>query len=74
MGSDGERPCRQPGREEGAGQSLRVLAVGARRGAALVENLTHASKPSLCPGASSCWSSCALGQLQPQNACGHESR
>lgn len=39
----------------------------------LVENLTHTSKPSLRSRASSHWSSYTLGQLQSQNACGHES-
>lgn len=50
-----------------------VLVVGARHGAALVENVTQASEPSMRPVADSHWSSGALGQLQEQNTHRHES-
>lgn len=72
--SDEESLCRQPdGRNDQDNVPL-VLAIGARRGAVLMENLTHTSKPSLHPSAHSHCPSYALRQLQSQNARRHESR
>lgn len=62
----------QEGREDQDNVPLE-LAVGARQGAVLVENVTQASEPSLCPSAGSHWFPSTLGQLQEQNTWGHES-
>jgi len=64
-------PVQKPQRRKKQDKVLLVLSAGTRVGAA--ENLTHPSKPSLCPIANNPQSSNALGQLQPQNAHGQES-
>lgn len=58
----------KPHRRKKQDKVLMMLSAGTRVGT--VENLTHLSKPSLCPSANNPRS---LGQLQPQNASGQDS-